>query len=52
MKSWDNKTPGANILMHELTGEDTYGQKIGQYLQSLKNGQKTEVCNKKETTGL
>ena len=27
--------------MHELTGEDSYGQKVGQFLQSLKNGQKT-----------
>ena len=27
--------------MHELTGEESYGQKVGQFLQSLKNGQKT-----------
>ena len=39
--SWDNKTPGANLLMYQLTGEDTYKQKMSQWLQAINNVQKT-----------
>lgn len=39
--SWDNKTPGANLLMYQITGDDTYKQRMEQWLQAIDNTQKT-----------